>query len=99
VETSQQQPGLLLDLAVGLYLLGIGVAVVFSYGWWTAVSLEGNPETTHELVPLGLALSALTAAAVMARAVWANKASRARGPLFVSLVFLAIWAIAFPPIG
>jgi len=99
VERSQRQPGLLLDLAVGLYLLGIGVAVLFSYGWATAVSLERNPETTHELVPLGLALSALMAAAVMARAVWANKASRARGPLFVSLVFLAAWAIAFPLIG
>jgi hypothetical protein len=87
-----------LDLAVALYVFGTGVALVFSVGWAMAPFENGDPNKTHELVLVGLALGALTAAGAMARGVWRNHAARAWAPLAVSLVCLACWVVAMPPI-
>jgi hypothetical protein len=98
VESSRRQPALLLDLAVGLYLLGTGVALLFSVGWAMAPFENVDPGKSHELVLIGLALGALTAAGAMARGVWRNHPALVRAPLAVSLVCLAAWVIALPPI-
>jgi hypothetical protein len=97
VESSRRQPALLLDLAVGLYLLGTGVALLFSVGWAIAPFENVDPDKTHELLLVGLALAALTAAGAMARRFWRDHAAGARAPLAVSLVCLAAWVVALPP--
>jgi hypothetical protein len=87
-----------LDLAVALYVFGTGVALLFSVGWAMAPFETVDPNKTHELVLVGLALGALTAAGAMARGVWRNHAAQARVPLAVSLVCLAAWVVVIPPI-
>jgi hypothetical protein len=98
VESSRREPALLLDLAVALYVFGTGVALLFSVGWAMAPFESVDPNKTHELVLIGLALGALAAAGAMARRVWRNHAAQARAPLAVSLVCLAAWVVAMPPI-
>ena len=98
MESSRRQQSLLLDLAVGLYVLGAGVATLFSIGWASAPYENADPDSTHELVLIGLAVGALAAAVAMARAFLAGNSSRTRPALVISLTCLAGWVVALPPI-
>jgi hypothetical protein len=97
VESSRPQPSPLVELAVCLYVLGTGVTALFSIGWSMAPFENSEPDTTHELVLVGLSLCALAAAAAMTRAVWRDQAAHALAPLAVSLVCVAAWVVALPP--
>jgi hypothetical protein len=84
---------LLVDLAVGVYLLAAGVAALFALGWTLAPFENAEPNTALELAQLGLAVIGLATAAAMARAFWGGN-SRGAGMLFlVSLLSFAIWAV------
>jgi hypothetical protein len=84
------------DVAVFLYLIGAGTAVVFSVGWAMAPFENTDPNTAHEAALVGLAVTALATAWAMARAVWRGDWSSARVLLLASVVSLAIWALALP---
>ncbi len=91
VESRPPQSSLLLDLVVGLYLLASAVVVLFSVGWYMA---PFETDKTPVLVLVGLALVALTGAAMVARGVWRNHEAQARLPLVVSLACLTAWVVA-----
>jgi hypothetical protein len=96
VESGGRQASLLLDLAVALYVFGTGVATLCSIVWALAPFENSEPDTTHELVLIGLALGALVGAATMAVAFWDGKSPRTLSAL-VSVVCLALWLVVMPP--
>jgi hypothetical protein len=85
------------NLAVFLYLIGAGTAVLVSVGWAMAPFENTDPNTAHDAALIGLAVAALATAWAMARAVWRGNSSSARVLLIASVVSLAIWALALPP--
>jgi hypothetical protein len=86
---------LLWDLAVCLYVVGAGVAALFSVGWASIPrEYEYVPsDTGYDAVLVGLAVTALVAASSMARAYWRGRSSRASGMFVVSLVSLVSWML------
>ena len=90
---SSRSGGALVDVAVGVYVLAAGLAVVFALGWTLAPFENAAPRTGFWLAQLGLALVGLATAVAMARAFWGGDSRRAGLLLLVSLLSFAAWAV------
>jgi hypothetical protein len=85
--------GRLWDLAAWLYLLGTGVAALFSVGWSGMPIENGERDTSTAGLLVLLGMVALLTACAMARAFWRGDTMLAQALLAVSLVSLVIWAL------
>jgi hypothetical protein len=90
---SARPRGLLWDLAAWLYLLGTGVAALFSVGWSGMPIENGERDTSTAGLLVLLGIVALLTACAMARAFWRGDTMLAQALLAVSLVSLVIWAL------